>query len=255
MNLMPAQAGTSPNYWCTWGTQNLGRDDGTPLSAEQFEGADGALLARDCLTAEMLIGVNGWAVQLYPLIRSDLYFVLDDGWDVPYRVDPRTARWRFGSLILSDERFPGFGDTPTERLATINQRLKALGWGGAGLWVAAQAFGERRDRQSFDVASQHAYWQERLQWSYEAHLQYWKVDWGLHTDEAAFRQMLTDMARSIAPRFTIEHFFQAAKFNGTEYAKSIHKAKSPAFAARMGRSRKHPIRKDWEHTGNLGMQA
>ena len=45
---------------------------------------------------------------------------------------------------------------------------------------------------------------------------------------------------------TSEHFFQAAKFQGTEYAESIRKAKSPKIAAKMGRSRKHPLRPDWE---------
>src|SRR5271165_4075006 len=86
-NLVPMQSGHTANYWCTWGTQNLGRDDGTPLTAEQFEGDQGALLARDCLKAETIFGPDGWAVTLYPEIRSDLYFVLDDGWDVPYGAD------------------------------------------------------------------------------------------------------------------------------------------------------------------------
>ena len=45
---------------------------------------------------------------------------------------------------------------------------------------------------------------------------------------------------------TTEHYFQAQKFVGTPYAEEIRRAKSPMIAARLGRSRKHPLRKDWE---------
>ncbi len=45
---------------------------------------------------------------------------------------------------------------------------------------------------------------------------------------------------------TSEHYFQAEKFAGTAYATSIRLAKSPAIAARLGRSRKQPLRPDWE---------
>jgi len=45
---------------------------------------------------------------------------------------------------------------------------------------------------------------------------------------------------------TSEHYFQAAKFVGTEHADLIRQAKSPTVAARMGRSRKRPLRADWE---------
>jgi ribA/ribD-fused uncharacterized protein len=45
---------------------------------------------------------------------------------------------------------------------------------------------------------------------------------------------------------TSEHFFQAQKFAGTPHEEEIRQAKSPAIAARMGRSRQRPLRKDWE---------
>src|SRR5882762_3096624 len=45
---------------------------------------------------------------------------------------------------------------------------------------------------------------------------------------------------------TSEHYFQAQKFAGTEYEEAIRLAKSPMIAARMGRSRQHPLRPDWE---------
>jgi len=45
---------------------------------------------------------------------------------------------------------------------------------------------------------------------------------------------------------TSEHYFQAQKFQDRTHQEEIRKAKSPMVAARMGRSRKRPLRKDWE---------
>jgi ribA/ribD-fused uncharacterized protein len=45
---------------------------------------------------------------------------------------------------------------------------------------------------------------------------------------------------------TVEHFFQAQKFPGTDHAETIRLAPKPAAAKRMGRSRKYPLRPDWE---------
>src|SRR3990167_106939 len=45
---------------------------------------------------------------------------------------------------------------------------------------------------------------------------------------------------------TSEHAFQAAKFAGTKYAADVRKPKAPAEAARLGRDRSLPLRKDWE---------
>ena len=47
---------------------------------------------------------------------------------------------------------------------------------------------------------------------------------------------------------TSEHYFQAQKFVTTDrpWFKKIHAAKTPKEAAKMGRDRTHPLRKDWE---------
>lgn len=45
---------------------------------------------------------------------------------------------------------------------------------------------------------------------------------------------------------TSEHYFQAQKFAGTEHEEAICQTKSPMIAARMGRDRKKPLRRDWE---------
>jgi ribA/ribD-fused uncharacterized protein len=46
---------------------------------------------------------------------------------------------------------------------------------------------------------------------------------------------------------TSEHYFQAQKFAGTDREEEIRQAKSAMIAARMGRSRSHRLRPDWEH--------
>ncbi|HZU38866.1 MAG TPA: NADAR family protein [Gemmataceae bacterium] len=45
---------------------------------------------------------------------------------------------------------------------------------------------------------------------------------------------------------TSEHYFQAQKFADAEHREQIRKSKSPMIAARMGRDRKKPLRRDWE---------
>lgn len=45
---------------------------------------------------------------------------------------------------------------------------------------------------------------------------------------------------------TSEHYFQAQKFEDDEYRERIRSTPSPMIAARLGRSRKVPIRSDWE---------
>lgn len=45
---------------------------------------------------------------------------------------------------------------------------------------------------------------------------------------------------------TVEHYFQAQKFLDSEYREKIRNSYTPKQAAELGRSRKVPIREDWE---------
>jgi len=45
---------------------------------------------------------------------------------------------------------------------------------------------------------------------------------------------------------TSEHYFQAQKFVGSQYEEEIRLLKSPMEAAKLGRDRSKPLRKDWE---------
>src|SRR5262245_40688453 len=45
---------------------------------------------------------------------------------------------------------------------------------------------------------------------------------------------------------TVEHYFQAAKFPGSDHAEAIRLAKTPYLAKRLGRTESIPLRADWE---------
>ena len=45
---------------------------------------------------------------------------------------------------------------------------------------------------------------------------------------------------------TSEHYFQAQKFAGTEHEEEVRQCKTAREAANKGRSRKLPLRRDWE---------
>jgi nicotinamidase/pyrazinamidase len=53
---------------------------------------------------------------------------------------------------------------------------------------------------------------------------------------------------------TTEHYFQAQKFKDEQYMDKIRSTNSPMIAARLGRSRKVPIRADWESAKNEVMR-
>ncbi|WP_438029213.1 NADAR family protein [Sorangium sp. So ce233] len=45
---------------------------------------------------------------------------------------------------------------------------------------------------------------------------------------------------------TVEHYFQAQKFAGTEHEERVRLAATPRLAKEMGRDRRLPLRSDWE---------
>jgi N-glycosidase YbiA len=45
---------------------------------------------------------------------------------------------------------------------------------------------------------------------------------------------------------TAEHYFQAQKFAGTDHEEEVRRSKTAREAANLGRSRKLPLRRDWE---------
>ena len=59
-NLIPAQPGKAPNYWCTWAAQNYMYGHHLPkLNPSLLEGDSGSALARDAIGEHQLFGVDG----------------------------------------------------------------------------------------------------------------------------------------------------------------------------------------------------
>lgn len=213
MNIIPDSPGQTPNYWCSWSTQNYENkpapagEEATPLV---FIGDQGAKAARDAITEETIFGPNGWIHQ-FPAVRKDLFFLLDDGWDVPFGVHPDTRRDQFGSLEVAVDRFPSCTGHPAQRLKKLNEMVKSHGWRGLGIWVAAQNTGEALEATG---PQSEAYWRQRVLWSRDAQVHYWKVDWGTHCDSVEFRRMLTELAKEHCPELWIEHANCSVALNG-----------------------------------------
>ena len=201
MNIIPNQSGTTPSYFCTWSSQYSTITD--EMIKQGVTGPKASEFARTNLNDESLFGKNGVALQ-HERIRGDLYFVLDDGWDVPYGIHEYTNKPGFGSMLLNEERFPSCAGAPATRLRKMDDRLRSIGWKGAGFWIAAQAWGESKENR-LEPEAVERYWRERIRWSQAAGIHYWKVDWGLHCVNVDFRRMLSRIGKEEYPELIIEH--------------------------------------------------
>jgi len=197
MNYIPLKSTENGSYMCTWHRQGF--------VARKY-GIAGSASVRDALTPEYLFGEEidyHWLPREY---RSGLYFVLDDGWDVPphtaHREDVRGEP--FGSVDPDPVRFGSLGDTPVKRLAALNKLAQEWGYIGLGLWISPQ-FPMQTEKVSIEEARD--YWKERAIWCREAGVRYWKVDWGVHDHDLAYRRMLTEVVKEYAPDVAIEHAY------------------------------------------------
>lgn len=184
-SLIPPTGNLSPDYFCTWNVQGY---------ACSYASGDAQ---RRAMNEANLFGhgpSQGWA-DLYPTVRSHLFLVLDDSWDIGLPGDAR----EFGSLILNAERFPSYQGTPPQRLRRLSDDVKAKGWRGLGGWICAQ------QAPALSVPDDAAYWTERLGWMRDAGIAYWKVDWGKKDHDAPWRERLTQLGHTIAPNLIIEH--------------------------------------------------
>ena len=211
-NLITKPSDLAFSYYCTWQTQNFGRPSAIKeTNPEAFIGGDGAEKARDFLNEKHMTEQKGLLSQ-YDAVRGDLYFLLDDGWDVAYGVHPATQREQFGSLEVAEDRFPSCTGNPAERLKSLNDLVKKAGWRGLGIWVSAQAKGESGSHL-LDRKESDAYWKERLRWSQYAGVAYWKVDWGARQEDIAWRKHLDELRAEIYPELVIEHCLPIAPGN------------------------------------------
>lgn len=191
----------TPDYWCTWGIQNRlvkKREAENPLA---IAGDQGAFAARNNLTEQLVFGARGWSRQMAAGFRSQLFMMLDDGWDVAFDSLPSKCIERFGSLEPYPARFPSMGTTPLERLRAINEKLKDDGWQGAALWIASQREGDRHGKLAPGVED---FYRRRIELSARAGIRYWKVDWGLRSGND-FRGMVSRLVKEICPELMVEH--------------------------------------------------
>lgn len=164
MNLIPKKTYKNCNYLCTWYTQ-------TKTAVETVGAGEKNNNIRNLLNEHSI-----FEQDIFHIVpkehRSNLIFLLDDGWDVPYNADMETVR-QFGSVHPDKERFASFGETAEERLCNISKKVKELGYAGLGLWIAPQ------EAEGYIYADSKEYWTERAKMCAKADIKLWKVDWGM----------------------------------------------------------------------------
>ncbi len=191
-SLVPDTPSGAPDYFCTWNVQGY---------AVSYTGGTNT---RAVINEQYMFGAEkfeNWA-ELFPEIRADLYFVMDDSWDIPQDVN-NTPNEYLGLTELDASRFPSFTGTPTQRLKKLTKKVKSLGWKGLGGWICAQE--AEMVHVPANADSVEAYWTERLQAADEAGFAYWKVDWGHKDRNDEWRKNLTAWGRTHAPNLVIEH--------------------------------------------------
>jgi len=195
-----------PNYYCTWRLmewlpENCGEE---------------GLAVRDIMCDKFLFGDDGIAVKMHPGIRGRLFFLLDDGWDLKNsmkgkRDEEEWLKPYLGCCQISDEKFPGYGESPMERLKTMSDKVKALGWRGLGIWISpAIAYGKEVIGREADFIT---FWKTRLEWSSYAGVAYWKVDWGSFDISDKHKKLLMKEKNRIYPELIIENAFVRAPIN------------------------------------------
>lgn len=176
---------------CTWNLQGY---------VTNYQGSEPT---RDAMTEESMFGdgkFQNWT-ELYPSIRKDLYFVMDDSWDIP-KGDNQSQSRHYGSVEVHASRFPSFHGNSFSRLKQLSDRVKEKGWKGVGGWICAQKADVYAD------IPEEEYWTERIRVADAAGFDYWKVDWGKRERDGKWREMLTAIGKENAPRLYIEHAIQ-----------------------------------------------
>jgi len=190
INLVPAEPGSAPNYWCTWYWQNYLILKGLEVRNPDAENVFSNAAARDELNEESVFGINGMAQIMLPKTRGDFYFVIDHGWQ-----NKRIPVNTFFTLRMDTLDFPRYAHLePKDRIRQMNLDIKALGWKGLGLWV----------RGNVTEAEMRVF----VEWSKYAGIEYWKIDGGDIDHYYA-----TKIKREIYPQLILEHITGAGPLN------------------------------------------
>lgn len=183
-NLVPERASGAPDYFCTWNIQGYACNyAGVPPTRALIN--DASLFGRGPL--------QGW-LDFYPSVRKDLFFVMDDSWDVPADNDERAL----GRLQLDEGKFSRFRGKAEKRMAALAKAVRAKGWRGVGGWVCAQECPLLPEKPLRE------YWAERLRELAKGGVGYLKVDWGRHAEDLGWRRMLAELRAENCPNTIIE---------------------------------------------------
>lgn len=195
-NFIPKKGEKCYDYFCTWQSQS----DGAKTKCGDVRDV------RNTINSDFLFSEDGILLNYFKDNRENIIVVMDDGWDVPYDASNYdfTDYSEFGSLELSESRFPQFTGEPKERLKKLCDSIKDMGYGGVGIWICANAIGEK-DGSCLSREEMREYWKTRAEWCNYAGIEYWKVDWGKYEHDVKFREMLTEVVHRYAPNVKIEH--------------------------------------------------
>jgi hypothetical protein len=152
------------NYYCTWAAQGYVYGQGLDhLDWNVLLKAD----AGSAMHESLLTNKNNGLLSFFPEIRSDLWFLLDDGYyAVPGSKTVEDKKEGMTSMKFDVERFPSCaGKGPADCIAIVSRLIKERGWHGLGLWSRGYPRSEDQAR-------------EKLEWSRAGDVGYWKIDTG-----------------------------------------------------------------------------
>ena len=195
-----------PNYWCTWGVQGTTLRKAQKAGKTVFAGDQGVPLQRDNLNETVLFGEDGWATHFYPNNRSQLYLLLDAGWDLPYGTTTRGVKdlAMRGACIPHPDRFPSFKGTPVERLKALNEKVKSLGWRGIGVWIPAHVHGDMAKGRMLTDDEVRDVLADKMRLCRDAGVEYWKIDWGRRSNSVVFRRLMSEVRDKVYPGLILE---------------------------------------------------
>ncbi|MCL4794115.1 MAG: hypothetical protein KJZ84_06115 [Bryobacteraceae bacterium] len=211
-NLVQEAPGLAPSYWTTWGAQNFAVNAEMVHLALAEQDISGAAAQ---LTEERLFGHSGWA-GAFDNCRRDLYLVFDLGWDLEPGTDLRLEPWHLGAHEVSTTKFPSCRGGPVERLRRLNELCQQAGWRGAGVFIPAEPHGDGRSGLAVNNAEAENQLRDRLRWSRDAGIGYWKVGSG-RRDTPTYRQLISEMGLEEAPALVIEHTRACGPLNDEAY--------------------------------------
>ena len=222
-SLVPSKRSTAPNYWCTWAAQNyLYGQNATELDLSKLEGPGGGQLASSLLNEEVILGRRGWSEIVHQRARDELYLLVDDGWE----------EGGSATFELDRAKFRRFTGSAQDRLAGLNDAIRARGWRSLALWCRGTPDGQGAA--------------ERVRWTQGARIPYLKIDLG--DDTGSLTRART---RQGAP-LTLEHVHGESCLSG-HWKEDGRFGAQPWGSARIEILRRTDVYRTYDATAILGV--